>query len=267
MSVVGTIILVMLFLILKLITQAAAKPSSLPVMTETELMKRIQALETNHQEIHDEILSLNQALLNQTPYVPSWEQVDILHSSVERLERDVVVIEEEIKTAQEYHREMVNRPDAGLAAEMEAKIRELKQWRDQLSRKNSDLKNQKQNLQSRNDDLKKQQTDLNLQLEKEVVQRVYAVPNKMTDKIPYLLIYGQGTIRVLSQADPDGQSFRSRQAFFTWVANRNQKTEYFVLYIRPSRFDEYASILDQLKQLGFDIGLQVIGENTEISLQ
>ena len=266
-SVVGILVLVTLLLILKLVTQVAAKPVSIPEITETELNERIQALEQNLQEIQDEILRLNQAIQNATPYLPTLDQVDALDASVERLEREVIAIEDEINTAKEYHYEMVNRPDAKLATEMEGRIRELDQLRNELSRKNSDLKRQKQNIQGRIDDLKKQQTDLDRQLEKEIVQRVYAIPSKSTDKTPYLLIYGQGTITVLSQAAPKGQSFRSRQAFFSWVGSRDKKTEYLVLYVRPSRFDEYESILDGLRQLGFDVGLQVIGEKTEISLQ
>jgi hypothetical protein len=121
-------------------------------------------------------------------------------------------------------------------------------------------------MQAKIDNLKKQQADLDRQLAEGVTKKVFVTPHPSTDKTPYILIYGQGKITVLSQADPNGQSFTSRTAFFAWVAGRDRKTEYIVLYVRPSRFEEYESILTELRKLGFDVGLQVLGEKTEISL-
>ena len=268
MSVVGIIILVTLLLILKLITQkVVAEPVPRPEITESELNERINELEQARREIQDEITTLNQSQQNAAPFIPSRDQLDVIRSSVERLEQDVQTIEEDIQTVKEYHQEMADRPDATLAAEMEEKIRVLELLRNELHRKINDQKQQQQTLQTEIDDLQKQQAELDRRLAEEIVHRVYAMSSKATDKTPYLLIYGQGTISVISQADPKGQSFRSKQAFFSWVAGRDKKTEYLVLYVRPSRFDEYASILDQIKQLGFDVGLQVIGEKTEIFLQ
>jgi hypothetical protein len=268
MSVVGTVILLMLFLILKLITQTVvAEPVSMPEITEAELVERVLLLEETRREIQDEITRLNQTFHTETLHIPSLDQIDAIRTSVERLEGDVQKMEEEIKTAKEHHAVMTNRPDARLVLEMEERIRLLEQLRDELKQRTADLTKQQQSLQAKRDDLTKQQTDLDRQLTTDVVRRVYAIPSKATDKTPWLLIYGQGTITALSQANPKGQSFSSRQAFFTWAATRNVKTEYLVLYVRPSRFEEYESVLDRLKQMGFDVGLQVLGEKTEIFLQ
>lgn len=268
MSVVGIIILVTLFLILKLITQTVvAEPDAIPEITETELVERVLSLEQTRREIQDEITRLNQTLHAETQQIPSLDQIDAIRTSVERLEGDIQKMEESVKTAKEHHHEMTNRPDAGLVVEMDERIRLLEQLRDELNQRTADLTKQQQSLQTKLEDLTKQQTDLDSRLATEVVRRVYAIPNKTTDKTPWLLVYGQGTITVMSQADPKGQAFSSRQAFFSWAATRNVKTEYLVLYVRPSRFDEYESVLDRLKQMGFDVGLQVLGEKTEIFLQ
>ena len=268
MSVVGIIILVTLLLILKLITQMAvvAEPVSAPAITETELNEQIESLENVRRDIRDEIAKLNPAAENPAPLIPLRDQIDALRTSITRIEGDVEKIEEAIKTAKERHEEMTNRPDAQLAMETEKSIQELQRLQDELKREIHEQAKQQHEFQAKQDDLNQQMTELERRLSQEVTHHIYAIPSKTTDKTPYLLIYGQGTITVLSQADPKGQSFTSRQAFFSWVSGRNKKTEYLVLYVRPSRFDEYENILDPLKKMGFDVGLQVLGEKTEIFL-
>ena len=275
MSVVGIIILVILFLILKLITQVTvAEPATIPEITEMELNERIESLENARREIQDEIVKLNQAKQNAAPHIPSLDQMNALRVSIARLEGDVEKIEMENKTAKEYHDEMTNRPDAKHLAETEESIRELEMMQSELQRetqelrsKNNEQTKRQQELRTKQNDLQKQQAALERQLAEDVAKKVMVVPRKSTDKTPYLLIYGQGKITVLSHADPKGLSFTSRQAFFNWVQSRNPKTEYIVLYVKPSRFEEQKSILESLQKMGFETGLQVIGEKTEIVLQ
>ncbi len=268
MSVVGIIILVTLLLILKLITQmAVAESVPVPEITEAELNERIESLEQSRREIQDELARLNEARRDAIPVVPSVDQFDALQASIERLKADVQRADEDLQRAKERRDEINNRPDAKLAADLEKKIHELERFRDELERQSDEQKNQQQTLQAKIDALKNQQADLDRQLSEKVVNKVYATPNKSTDKSPILLVYGQGKINAMSQADPNGTEFVSRQVFYSWAKGKNRKTEYFVLYVRPSRFKDYESIIDELKGMGFEIGLQVIGEKTEIALQ
>jgi len=50
------------------------------------------------------------------------------------------------------------------------------------------------------------------------------------------------------------------------VSKRNYNTEHFVVYVRPSRFGQQDDIVKDLRARGFDVGLQVIGEKTNLSL-
>ena len=268
MAVVGVVILMVLLLILRIIMQtAAAEPPPLPEITEEEIIERIESLEEARREIQDEIAKLKQAEQNAAPYIPSLDQIDALRTSIARLEGDIERIEADIKTAKERQEELNNRPEFKLMQEVERHIRELETLRDDLQRKNDEQTKQQQSLQSKIDELTKRQEALDRQLATDIAKRVFVTPHKTTDKTPHILIYGQGRITVLSQADPIGQSFTSRKAFFDWARSLNRRTEYIVLYVRPSRFEEYESVLDELKKMGFDTGLQVIGEKTEIALQ
>ena len=42
--------------------------------------------------------------------------------------------------------------------------------------------------------------------------------------------------------------------------------EHFVVYVRPSRFGQHDEIVKDLRARGFDVGLQVIGEKTSLSI-
>ena len=268
MSVVGIIIMVTLLLILRLISQMlTAEPAAPSEMTEAEWNQRIESLEQSRNEVQDEIVKLRQAKENEAPYIPSSEEIDALRTSVVRLEGDVEKIDEDIKAAKERQEELNNRPEFKLLQEIEERIRELETLRDGLRQQNDEETKLHQTLQTKIDELIKQQAALDRRLAEEIVKKVFVTPHQAANKTPYVLIYGQGKITVLSQADPGGQSFTSRKAFFDWAGNLDRKTEYIVLFVRPSRFEEHASILDELKKMGFDTGLQVIGEKTELVLQ
>ena len=268
MSVVGIIILVSLLLILKLLVQVTlAVAETVPEVSEAELNDRIESLEQTRREIQDEFARLNRMRQESIPDVPSQDQMESVQTSIERLDDEIIKLEETLKKSRQRRDDLNNRPDATIMKELEENIRKLKELLDKLREKNAELAKRQRTLQATLDDLTKQQADLDRQLSEHAVQKVYAIPSSSTNKTPYLLIYGQGTMTVLSQADPTGQSFTSVKAFYDWVAGRNKKTEYIVLYVRPSRFGKYEEILDELRRMGFDVGLQVIGEETEIALQ
>jgi len=268
MSVVGIIILVTLLLILKLISQmAVAEPIEVPEITEAELNGRIESLEQNRREIESELARLNQAKQTETPYIPSLSQIDTLRASVERLKADTENIKEDIRKTQDRQNEINNNAAAKLIAELEKNISELEQQHTELQNQSSEQIQRQKDLQTTIGELKKQLAELDSQLSVEMAKKIFAIPNKATDKTPYILVYGQGPITVLSENDPMEQTFASTTAFLKWVDERDRKTEYIVLYVRPSRFGDYKNVLDGLKRREFDTGLQVLGEDTEITLR
>jgi hypothetical protein len=101
--------------------------------------------------------------------------------------------------------------------------------------------------------------------ERSSLQIKVTVP-KDTDKTAFLLDYGQGIINIVPTDGSQKQTFSSRTQFSNWVAKRNYQTEHFVVYVRPSRFGQHDEIVKDLRARGFDVGLQVIGEKTSLSL-
>ena len=273
MAVVGIVLLIILLLILNIITQV--ETASTPDISE-----RIESLENTRREIQEKIRRLSRDQKDVYSCVPSPSEIDALQTSIVRLEGDIEQIEQDTKRAITYHGEMKNRLEAIHLEEIDESIRKLEQSHYELSEHIEKLRNRntegtkrEEELQSKLEALKKEQDNLRRQLIGDTAKKLLVTLHEEPGKIPHIVVYGEGTLTVYSQNNPSGRLFFHPQLFFTWVGRRNKDNEYFVLFVRPSRFegptgtDDYKIILGELQKKGFDVGLQVIGEKTEITLQ
>jgi hypothetical protein len=267
MSVVGIIILITLLLILKLITQMSIA-ESVPASTVSvqELTELIESLKFSLREIQDEITAMYKKQQDSLVWTPTQDQIETLQSVTERLDTEIEEIRQSVKNANQYLEELKQNRLLKLAEEKEKQIKQLKELLEQVTEKNKELTKQQKELQTKENELRKKNTELDKIIIARDIPQLHISAQKISDKTPYILIYGQKGIDVLSIDGSIKQFFSSRNRFNSWLKNCNKETEYFVLFARPSRFDRYEEILNDLRLKGFDVGLQVIGETTEFSI-
>jgi hypothetical protein len=275
MSVTGVVLLVVMLLILRIVTQSTTAESiPLPEISEMEIYKQIESLEETRIKIQEEIARLSQFQRNATPYIPSLDEIDALQISIARLEGDIEKIDDDIKTVKNNQVDMKNRQDTGLLTDIEEKNRILELSRNDLQRQNTILQNQineetkrEQALRTKLDALKKEQAELSRPLQVETPKTLFVEMHEATDKLPYIVVYGKDTLTVQTLTDSKKIMFPESKAFFDWVKGKDRETEYMVLFVKPSRFGDYESIIEELKKLDFDVGFQVINEKTEITFE
>ena len=282
MSVTGVMLLIVMLLILKIIMQPTDDQStSVPEISEVEINKQIESQEETLREIQDEIAKLNQSRQNAAPYLPSLDEIDALQHSIARLEGDIESIEKDIKTVKEEQKELKNRPELELVEDTEKRIPDLKQLCDDLKNQLIDLQNQidvktrqEQTSQSKLNALNREKDGLEKQWTTDGPKKVdvFVEPHLITEKTPHILVYGANMITIHS-LDAPKHPFLNEQEFYRWADGRDREKEYIVVFARPSRFEtttntpDCKKVLDKLREMGFDVGLQVISENTEITLR
>jgi myosin heavy subunit len=289
MSVVGIVILITLLLILKLVTQmslAEATPEPATASAK-ELEELIESLKPSLREIQDEIIALHEAQQKSQAWAPSPDQIDALQSMTERLETEIEEVRQLIENADKHTEELKKDQSLKLADEKEKHVQQLKEILKQtekqckeleqqkeiqekakeLQAKEKELQTEEKELQAKERELRTKNMELDQKLAAETIPQLILSARKSSDKTPYILIYGGNRIEVLSIDGSAKKNFTSRSQFYSWANSCNKRTEYFVLFVRPSRFDRYEEVLGALKSKGFDIGLQVIGETTNFSIE
>ncbi|MDR0609229.1 MAG: hypothetical protein LBG58_03900 [Planctomycetaceae bacterium] len=267
MSVVGIVILITLLLILKLIMQMSLA-ESVPESTVSvqELTEMIESLKLSLREIQDETAEMYKHKQESQIRLPTQDQMDTLQSVTERIDTEIKEIRQSIKIANQSLEELKQNRFLKLAEEKENQIKQLKELLEQLTEKNKELTQQQKDLQTKEYELRKKNTELDEILVAQNIPQILISAQKSSDKTPYILIYGQNGIDIISIDGSIKQFFSSWNRFDSWLKNCNKDTEYFVLFVRPSKFDRYEEVLKGLQLKGFDVGLQVIGETTEFSI-
>lgn len=265
MSVVGIMILIALILILKLIaqtTQAAA-----PSLDITELQHRLAVIRLTLQEFQEDIAKLQSMKAGAYAWVPTQEEMDAAQTSAQRMEAEVVAMASRLKTAQEQKEKLKLDPMIQEITQAESRIAALQAARQDLIQQSETFKEEERELQTEAVPLRKKTRELDAALNAQVVQQLKVKVPVQQDKTAFILLYGNGVIDVLPTKGTPRTSFRSRSAFEQWIEKRNKSTEYFVVYVRPSRFGEHEKMVQDLKGKGFEVGLQVIGETTDFMLE
>ena len=242
-AVVGVVILVTLILLLRLVSQMlAALPE--PTITEEELRQRIASLKPIQEELRDSIAEMQQFREESEIFTPSQDDVDALQSTVTQLETDIALTEKAIEEIKKRIDELRNEPARRQLSETQ---KEVKKLTDEIA------------------GLKPRAGQFGVQMN-------IVVP-KNTDKKAFIVdYYGQGSVTVIPADGSPKLTFSSAAQFDNWASRRDPKKEHYVVYVRPSRFGEHNAsgrhnkIVTNLREKGFDVGLQVIGEKTYLTL-
>lgn len=265
MSVVGVVILITLLLLLQLLTQMLAAPPS-PTITEQELRQQITSIQPILKELQNSIVDLHHAKEQSEIFTPSVDRVDALQSTVDRLESDIALTEKKIAEVKKRIDDLQNSPAIKQLTETQQEIKTITDVIADLQRQTKDITDSTAALQAKIQELKAKNIGLERQLaERSGLQLKVSVP-KDSDKAAFILDYGQGVITVIPTDGSPQQKFSTRTQFSNWISRRDYKTEHFVVYVRPSRFGEHDAIVKDLRARGFDVGLQVIGEKAQLSL-
>jgi uncharacterized coiled-coil protein SlyX len=242
MSVVGIMILITLVLLLHLVSQMFAAPPE-PTITEEELRQRIASLKPIQAELRDSIAQMHRFREESEVFTPSQEEVDALQSAVTQLETDIALTEKAIE-------------------EIKKRIDELRN--DPARRQLSEIQKEVKTLTDKIAGLRPHAGQAGVQMR--------VVAPKKTDKKAFIVDYGKGIITVIPADGSPKLTFPSADRFDAWVAERDPKKEHYVVYVRPSRFEEHNAsgkhnrIVTNLRERGFDVGLQVIGEKAYLTL-
>lgn len=263
MSVVGIVILITLLLILKLITQNPPSPPAATISAQ-ELQEQIKSLNEELQEIQNEITQQHQTKLESVITPQTKIQIDSLLATTKRLNAECAELDKEIQN--EKHRTEILRNNLKLKSTLdtEDQIKQLKEQLAKLKVDNDKLSEQEKKLQETADELISKNQKLKNEITAAALQQINVTIQKKQDKSAFLCIYGQNGLTILPTDTSLPQNFTSQSEFYQWVDSRNNSTEYFVIYFRPSRFGRYKEILDRIKAKGFDVGYQVIGETTNL---
>jgi hypothetical protein len=243
-----------------------AESVSKSTVSVQELTETIESLKLSLREIQDETAEMHKNKQESQVWLPTQDQIDALQSITERLDTEIEEIRQSIKNASQYFEELKQNRLLKLAKEKEKQIEQLKELLEQLKEKNTELTQQQKDLQTKENELQENNTELDKIIVTRDIPQLRISAQKISNKTPYILIYGQKGIDIISIDGLVKKFFSSRNMFNSWIKSCNKETEYFVLFVRPSKFDRYEEILNDLRLKEFDVGLQVIGETTEFSI-
>ena len=255
-SVVGVMLLIVLILLLKLVSQMFAAPPS-PTMTEQEIRQQIDSIQPVLMELQDSIVELRRARDQSEVLTPSQEQIDAVRSTIDMIETSVAATDKRIEEIKKRVAELQNDPVMPQLEKVQAEIDHLIDKLAKLTKDKATLEKELQNLK-----------DQNAAQNQQITGRVKVVFKKDTNKTAFIVDYknvsGRDTIAVYREDGSSERTFSSQVAFFEWMDGRNRNAEHFIVYIRPSRFAQYNRIIEVLRLMKFDVGLQVIGEDTNL---
>jgi hypothetical protein len=260
MSVVGVVILITLLLILKLITQPPT--SSVSTISARELREQIESLSPVLLEIQNEIEQQNKHQIESTITPQTKDQIDALIYTIKRIDAECVELDKAIQNAKLRSESLKNDLKSKTSPNNKEQIKKMKEQLDQLKTEMDELTVQEKKLQATATELtlKKQEWEKKIT----VVQQLNVTVQKSSDKKAFICVYGEDGLTVIPTDGTPQKKFTSQSEFYQWVDSRNNKTEHFVIYFRPSRFGRYKEILDRIRVKGFAVGSQVIGETTNL---
>lgn len=274
MSVCGIMILIALLLILNLIVQSATDRAESTEPSLDELRAQIKSLETDRREIQDEIMELQQIRDITNKLLFSTEEgFESLQSSIARYHTEITELDKALN-AEIIRTELLTKEDNSEVMAEKQKIiddlqtifEELKSINNQLTATNESLQSQLRNLQTELQELLQKNSTLDQQIASAnfKTDKIQFSQQQATDKSPMIVILGK-SISVILLDTQDRKEFQSDIQFTKWMETRNRNTEYFVMYIKPSRIDDYKFFIKILKDAGFDVGFDVMGEQTDIA--
>jgi len=226
-------------------------------MTAEEIRRQIGSIRPVLTELQNAIVELRRARDQSEVLTPSQKQIDAVRSTIDIIETNVAATDKRIEEIKKRIAELKNDPAMPQLEKMQTEI-------DNLTDKLAKQTKSKATLEKEIQDLK----DKNKAQDQQITGRVKVVFKKDTNKTAFIVDYknvsGRDTIAVYREDGSSERTFSSQVAFFEWMDGRNRNNEHFIVYIRPSRFTQYNRIIEVLRLMKFDVGLQVIGEDTNL---
>ncbi len=266
MSVVGIVILITMILILKLIAQTS-RISDVSTVDVAALQKQVESMRRVLEEIQSETIAIQQAKSESTPWIPSAAERDALAATLFRLESEMVETEKTIENAQKNNETLRKHPAIQVLTTTEENLQELQEKLAQIRKDNEDVREEMQAVEKELKPLEEKIEDLDTALSAVQIKQLRVEIPQNQDKKAFILLYGDGMIEALPTDGSRKRRFQTRSALDDWIDSCDPEHEYFVVYVRPSSFAKYEEILKALKAKGFEVGLQVIGEQTDLSLE
>lgn len=238
-SVIGILFFVVLLMSLEIVENAADSPDNRqPHETvKAEIDAQIQALINRRQDVLKEIEVLEKQII----IVSTKDDQDIL-SEIGQCERALKVLYSQLDMTQVKTKDLLEKLENNKQM-YSKKVRQC----DESEHRISDLKAQ-----------------LAEQMNTPSVS--YIIDGKL-DMTPWLIELTGNSLRVASHdlttiLEFNTSDHRSRERLFaTWAKNRDTHSEYFVILIKPSGWNDYEnSFMSRITELGFDIGTDLIPE-------
>lgn len=270
MSVCGIVILITLLLILQLVTeQAMSQPDTPASESVPALSQRIEQAKDVLRSIQNEITQLQNAPLDRPVMtrIELEQRIAALSVSTQQQTDATAELEALIKSSEQRLEVLNQSPIAMQITDLENAIVSTKTLTQELEIQLKSSVVVKSDLQKEIPPLAAKNAALDQQLGSRLDKIIKFTRRKSTEKSPFLLLYGKSELSVRSFATPTPKLFKTVNEFLAWAKKDcNSRTEFFVVYVRPSQIADYETLLDSLKDAGFDVGFDVIGEKTDVSL-
>ena len=259
-TVVGVMLLIILILLLQLISQMFAAPP-VPTMTEEEIKQQIEEVKPVLTKLENSIAELQLARERSEVRTPSQEEIDAVRSTIDQLKTNVAATDKRIEEIQKRIEELQNNPVMPQLEKMEQEVVSLNKQHAELTQQTGGITA----LQREERILSNQNTVQNQQ----VANRVKTIVVNETNKTPLIVDFGgtvggRSPISVHREDGSQERTFSSQTDFFVWANGKNPSRDHFVIYVRPSRFGQERRVIEVLRTMKFEVGLQVIGEKTNL---
>jgi hypothetical protein len=98
-------------------------------------------------------------------------------------------------------------------------------------------------------------------------KKMRLIPEKSdTTKEPLVLVVGAEELKLMRFDAPEVRSFRGLHDFTLSLKRYRKVDQYFVIFVRPSGVVRFDDVLQAIKNAGFEVGYDALGEDTEILL-
>ncbi|MCS7304549.1 MAG: hypothetical protein NZ602_05505 [Thermoguttaceae bacterium] len=249
-SLMGVVFLIVLLMSLQMIHQIP-RVSDLSYQQAAQLQREIQQMEADCQKLQEQLRQRQEEAqriaLGRQELEEQHRQLEQRCQSVEAesqaLQHQLVKLQQEQKNLETQLQEAPER-------------KQIKQWEQKLSR-------------------------LRGQLARLKTDELWIFNPAPGEKIPWLVDLAAPAWRILSvQTGQPVQIFdhssaeRRITSLLTWARSRDRHREYFVLFVRPSalegsvlyRQNPYYKLRQALEEAGFELGVDLLGENQQLVL-
>lgn len=243
-SVTAILLLLTLLLAFELVQKAAVARATQPQQVAEQVTESLQDIESQLRELQTKLASQGKLAsdLAKSEKPEIQQQLDSVNTEISRLTS-------EIKRLDALKREV---------AKESARRKTDLRTRDKDRKKLADIRNEQQQVQKETEELRNSN------------RRFFRV-TPVSGKAPWLVEIAGSRVLVAQM----GSESTSRQfdatllssagsEFVNWAKSLSPESDYFVLAIRPSGVKEFREVLERLRERGFAVGFELLGEKDEL---